>query len=183
MDYLVKLAQHHEAQRLERAFQAQRRERDMIKFTKWFCWLTLFVGIIAFALIGQAHAVEIDIDKIIQIESSGNPDAYNSRSGCIGLMQINPKAALLDYNYYHGKKYFAQDLYNPQINVLIGQWYLSHRIPTMLKHYEIPITIETIIASYNWGIGHVRRWHDRGMVFAELPPETQNYIKKYRGLK
>ena len=48
--------------------------------------------------------IEINISTIIQIESSGNPNAYNPRSGCIGLMQISPKGALADWNKYPGSR-------------------------------------------------------------------------------
>jgi len=183
MDYITGLAKYN-TQRLEDKLEEKRKwEKDYLQTCKWAMWLALFVSIMFLALAMNADAVEIDIDKIVMIESSGDPNAVNRGSGCIGLMQINPKAALLDFNYYHSTQYTRLDLFNPQINMRIGQWYITHRIPTMLRHYGIPVTIETVIASYNWGIGHVKRWHKRGMVFAELPRETQNYIKKYRGMK
>lgn len=113
----------------------------------------------------------MDMDRIAQIESSGNPNAFNERSGCIGLFQINPKTALLDYNNYEGMNYTAQDLYNPQVNYLIANWYLNHRIPKMLRHYRKPDTVENRLIGFNCGITCV--------VDNRMPNETKDYIRKY----
>lgn len=185
MDYITRIAHEYHMREEEKIYRAHLERKKRWQFAKWSAWLTFFLMLMltALAFNSKAFAFEIDIDKIVMIESSGNPDAYNRRSGCIGLMQINPQAAMLDFNYYHSKQFTRQDLFDPQINIRIGKWYISERIPTMLRHYGIPVTEETVIASYNWGIGHVKKWHKRGMIFAELPTETQNYIIKYRGIK
>jgi hypothetical protein len=93
----------------------------------------------------NAYAEGIDYDRlvesIIQVESGGNSQAYNKRSGCIGLMQINPDGALKEFNQNNYlpsetgisylKTYNKYELYNPSVNIEIGRWYL-HRIA---EHY------------------------------------------------
>lgn len=118
----------------------------------------------------------IDMLKIRQIESSNDPSAVNPRTGAIGFYQIMPKGkrgALDEWNQFHPKQtYQDKDLYEPNINYNIANWYMNKRIPQMLKHYKIPDTLENRLASYNFGIGNVKSGK-------ELPTETTNYIRKY----
>ena len=118
----------------------------------------------------------IDMLKIRQIESSNDPSAVNPRTGAIGFYQIMPKGkrgALDEWNQFHPKQtYQDKDLYEPNINYNIANWYMNKRIPQMLKHYKIPDTLENRLASYNFGIGNVKSGNP-------LPTETTNYIKKY----
>jgi hypothetical protein len=126
-----------------------------------FCW-------------GLAQANEvIDLSVIVQIESSGNPYAYNPRTKAHGLYQIL-KICLIDYNNYHAKKYTLKDLYNPAKARKVADWYLHHRIPEMLKFYGKERTIENILICYNAGIKYA--------VKRIKPRETRNYIKKYKRL-
>ncbi len=133
---------------------------------------------LALLLIGcgilPAFSQDVNIDKIIQIESSGNPNAYNATSGAIGLCQITP-IVLKEYENRFQSPLFLSDLYNPSINKAIGSWYLNDRIPQMLKAYKIPDTIDNRLACYNEGIGNLRK--------GKMPKETRNYIKKYHKLE
>ena len=121
----------------------------------------------------------INLDWISEIESSGNPNAVNKKSGATGQFQI--QAALPDWNQLHkNQQYTKKDLFNPEINKSIANWYFHERIPQMLNAYGVPITKNTVLASYNWGARYVRDWHrntkqDMGM----LPKETADYIRKY----
>lgn len=119
--------------------------------------------------IGRAN---IDLSIISMIESSGNPMAYNKKSGCIGLYQINPKGALADFNRKHpNSRYSVKDLYDPQINGKIANWYLSVEIPRYLKHFGHPVNTKTILWAYNAGISKVNR--------NIYPTETEKYYLKY----
>jgi soluble lytic murein transglycosylase len=129
--------------------------------------------IILVLLVGVAQAEEINIDAIIQIESSENPLAYNRLSDARGLMQITP-CVLYEYNRLCKTNYSAHNLYNPAINKQVGIWYLSVRIPQLLRHYHKPITITNLIKSYNAGI--------RSVVEGYTPRETAAYLKKYARL-
>ena len=118
---------------------------------------------------------DIDISRIIQIESSENPEAIGL-NGEIGLCQISA-IVLTEWNNYHpNSQYDELDLFTPSINVLIAEWYYNKRIPQMLKHYGFEDTIESRITAYNFGIGNMVKWK-------ELPKITKDYIKKYRRLK
>lgn len=125
----------------------------------------------------------INLWAVKQIESSGNPKAHNKGSDCRGLYQINPKGALADWNAAHpSERYTPDDLFISTVNEKIASWYLYKKLPAYLTHYKIPVTVQTVLASYNWGIGNVKRWYRAGAVYSELPRETQNYLKKYGDL-
>jgi soluble lytic murein transglycosylase-like protein len=118
-----------------------------------------------------AFAEDININKIIQIESNGNSLAYNIKSQARGLMQITP-IVLKEYNQYNKTNYKVGDLFNSEINIKIGKWYLEKRIPQMLKYYGKSDTIYNRLISYNAGINYVVK-------DLLLLKETINYIKKY----
>ena len=123
-------------------------------------------------LLVTSSIAELNIRKIIQIESNGNPKAYNRKSGAIGLMQITP-VCLKEYNNYNRTNYKMLDMFNAKINIKVGSWYINKRIPQMLKYYKCRVNTRNILISYNAGISYV-------VNRKKLPIETINYIKKYR---
>ena len=142
--------------------------------------LLCLLSIAIFTLLAASHvsALEINLDAIKSIESSNNPLAYNAKTRCFGFYQIS-KICLQDYNDFHNTDYQAKDLFFPILNKKIAVWYFK-RIEQMLGSYTIPITMVTVLASYNWGIGNVARWHAGGGAFKNLPKMTQAYIRKYK---
>ena len=128
----------------------------------------------------------INLEIIKKIESDGDPRAYNTRSQASGLYQITP-IVLRDFKefvpFLNWKPAAMQklttltvdDLFDPNINKLIAEWYLTIRIPQMLEHYKKPVTNRNILISYNAGIAYVV--NDK-----PLPLETVNYLKKYQAL-
>ena len=125
--------------------------------------------------VGRAFAAEINIDTIIQLESSGNPNAYNSKDGDSGLMQITP-ILLAEWNIFHKTKVTQKDLFNADLNRRIGTWYLTKRIPQMLRAFKKPVTIENILICYNAGIAYVAKNR-------KLPEVTKRYIEKYKKMQ
>lgn len=120
----------------------------------------------------QTQQPMINLDHIKDIESGGDPLAFNKHSKARGLYQITP-IALEEWNNFNKKKrYSRDDLFNPKVNEEIASWYMQKRIPQMLTHYKKPVTVDNILASYNFGIGHV-------VDDSPLPQETKDYIKKY----
>lgn len=113
----------------------------------------------------------VDLNIIKQIESSGNPKAFNKRSEARGLYQITP-VVLEEWNNLKRIPFEEDDLFDPVINQLIADWYMNTRIPAMLKAYKLPDTLENRLWAYNAGIGRVRK--------GELPEETRRYIEKYK---
>src|SRR3990167_9498323 len=103
--------------------------RSFMKIPEKTLLLTVFILFLLISTIcGQARADEIDdlIPAIIQVESSGNPNAV-SKAGAIGLMQITP-IVLKEYNQHAPSGFLCGiDLYNPYDNKAIGAWYL-HRL-------------------------------------------------------
>lgn len=145
--------------------------------------LWMFVVAMAWMIFSfsAAHAeITIDLKIIKTIESGGDPYAVNVETGCYGIYQIS-EICLKDFNQFHHSHYVIKDLFRLAINEKIASWYFG-RIKEMLASYGIPINLTTLIASYNWGIGHVAAWAKKGMRFEELPVETRRYIKKYLGL-
>jgi len=138
----------------------------------------IMVIIILFSLNIARAEIVINMQAIKAIESNGNPYAFNLRTKCYGLYQIS-EICLKDYNQIHRTDYAPQDLFNPFINETVASWYFKE-VNRMLNFYEIPVSITTVIASYNWGIGNVVKWYKNGASFKELPQETQEYIKKYQ---
>ena len=86
-------------------------------------------------------------------------------------MQIT-KPALTDYNAYHKTTYTVDDLYNPNVNLKIGKWYLLKRCPQLLRAHGIPVTLDNILWTYNAGIGRV--------IKGIMPKETEDYIKRVK---
>jgi hypothetical protein len=128
-----------------------------------FMWLSLFVAI---------AGAEVDLDRIAQIESSGNPLAWRKADDSRGLYQITP-ICLEEYNNFHpGAGYSMDDLWNVSISNEIADWYLNVRIPQMIKHYEKPVTIENVLIAYNAGIWYVKTGKP-------IPEITKQYLKKY----
>jgi soluble lytic murein transglycosylase len=78
-----------------------------------------------------------------------------SPSGAVGLMQLLPSTARGIAARTGGTRFRVQDLYDPEINVRYGSWYLRH----LLDKYG---DVETALAAYNAGQRTVDRWRDDG---------------------
>ena len=132
----------------------------------------LILLFIFLSVVGVAEAKPlIDLDKIIKIESSWNHKALNKRTKATGLAQITP-ICLKEFNQFNKTKYTMEDMFNPQKNMRVAYWYLNNRIPQMLKHFKLPVTVDNVLIAYNSGIENVRRWR--------IYNETREYIKRYR---
>lgn len=131
--------------------------------------MTMIIGLLSIATI--ASALEVDMQRIVMIESSGNELAINKVSGARGLCQIMP-CVLKEYNDSHDKKYSKKDLLNGGINLIIANWYINKRIPKMMTKLKVKDNLESRLSCYNQGIGN----HKKG----RMPKETRDYIKKYK---
>jgi len=112
------------------------------------------------------------MDAVIQTESNWKGDAYNKKSGATGLGQITP-IALEDFNTLKKEKLTMADMKDPQKNMYVTDWTLNYRIPSMLRTYKLPLTIDNVLTAYNFGIGNLKKGK-------ELPAETISYIKKVK---
>jgi soluble lytic murein transglycosylase len=110
---------------------------------------------------------------VIEQESKFRPDAKSSM-GAIGLMQLQPDTAKGIALRTGGHRFVLQDLYDPEINIRYGAWYLRH----LLDKYADE---RTALAAYNAGQANVNEWIDKqkGIAFAE----TRHYVDRVERLK
>jgi soluble lytic murein transglycosylase len=125
---------------------------------------------------GHARNYRLDpalLAAVIYQESKFRADV-TSRSGAIGLMQLLPATAEGIAVHTGGSRFRVEDLYNPEINVRYGAWYLRH----LLDKYGAETTA---LAAYNAGQQNVDEWRraGRGIAFAE----TRHYVDRVEHLK
>lgn len=125
----------------------------------------------------------IDMNRIVQIESSGNPLAV-SPVGCRGLCQI-AHVTWLECTAMMGVEWtWEEDAWDPGCNRAVGHYYMNTRIPEMLRAYGIDDNVATRIGAYNAGIGRVRHlWREHGTDWlSHAPRETRNYVDRYTSI-
>jgi soluble lytic murein transglycosylase len=140
-------------------------------------WERLFYPL-RYEQIVRGHARNYDLDPallaaVIYQESKFKADA-RSKSGAIGLMQLLPGTAEGIAVHTGGTAFRVDDLYDPEINVRYGAWYLRH----LLEKYGDE---RTALAAYNAGQDNVDRWRrsGSGIQFAE----TRAYVARVEELK
>jgi soluble lytic murein transglycosylase len=126
----------------------------------------------------RGHARNYDLDPaflaaVIEQESKFDATARSS-AGAIGLMQLQPATAKGIALRTGGSKFVLSDLYDPELNVRYGSWYLHH---LMLKYDDERLAL----AAYNAGQQNVDRWRAAGEDIQF--PETRAYVDKVERLK
>lgn len=126
----------------------------------------------------RGHARNYDLDPallaaVIYQESKFRADAKSS-SGAIGLMQLRPQTAEGIAIRTGGTHFQVSDLYNPEINVRYGSWYLRH----LLDKYGDE---RDALAAYNAGQRNVDEWRAEGKDIQF--PETRAYVDRVEHLK
>jgi soluble lytic murein transglycosylase len=125
---------------------------------------------------GHAENYRLDpalLAAVIYQESRFRPDAKSS-SGAIGLMQLTPDTAKGIAIRTGGAKFVVDDLYDPEINVRYGSWYLRH----LLDKYDDE---RLALAAYNAGQGNVDRWRREGKEIQF--GETRHFVARVEELK
>ena len=105
-------------------------------------------------VLGHAENYDLDpalIAAVIYRESSFDPDAV-SESGAVGLMQLLPDTAEGIAELTGGTEFRLDDLYDPEINVRYGAFYLRR----LLTKYDGDV--ELALAAYHAGQGNVDSW-------------------------
>ena len=125
----------------------------------------------------RVHAAEHGLDPalvaaVIYQESKFRSSVVSS-SGAIGLMQLTPATARGIAIRTGGTAFRTQDLFNPELNIRYGAWYLDN----LFKKYG---SESLVLAAYNAGQGNVDRWraNGEGIQF----PETRAYVKRVEHL-
>jgi soluble lytic murein transglycosylase len=126
----------------------------------------------------RGHARNYDLDPaflaaVIEQESKFRADARSS-AGAIGLMQLQPATAKGNALRTGGSKFVLSDLYDPELNVRYGSWYLHH---LMTKYGDERLAL----AAYNAGQQNVDRWRANGQEIQF--PETRAYVDKVERLR
>ena len=125
----------------------------------------------------RGHAENYDLDPaliaaVIYRESRFDPAAV-SESGAIGLMQLLPETAEGIALNTGGSEFVVSDLYEPELNVRYGSFYLRR----LLRKYGGDL--ELALAAYHAGQGNVDRWLEQGerIGFAETREYVDDVLK------
>jgi soluble lytic murein transglycosylase len=125
---------------------------------------------------GHARNYRLDgalLAAVIYEESKFRAGA-TSKSGAIGLMQLLPSTAEGIAQRTGGTRFRVSDLYDPELNVRYGAWYLRH----LLDKYRDE---RTALAAYNAGQRNVDRWRAQSL---SIPfAETRGYVARVEDLK
>jgi soluble lytic murein transglycosylase len=113
------------------------------------------------------------VAAVIYQESKFDPNA-KSGSGAIGLMQVTPGTAHGIALRTGGAAFHTSDLYNAEINIRYGAWYLKN----LFTKYG---SEELVLAAYNAGQGNVDRWRASGQPIRFA--ETKAYVKRVETLQ
>jgi len=123
------------------------------------------------------------VSAIINVESRYDPMA-ESYKNAKGLMQITPPTALWAAEKAGIKNFREQMLFDPEININLGCWYLRN-LEQEFETLEHDKGIVLILAAYNGGSGNVRKWlNDKeysknGITLDAIPfKETKQYVNK-----
>lgn len=118
------------------------------------------------------------IFAFVRQESGFNPQARSS-ADARGLMQLMPATA----RFIHQGKLPKNRLYDPSLNLSLGQRYLIH----LMNIENADGHMLKMVASYNAGPGNVSRWmgrsdfsHNDPLLYIESLPwtETRHFVKK-----
>lgn len=130
----------------------------------------------------EKYADEYGLDEslvyaVIKCESNFNSQAI-SHKDARGLMQISEMTGIWASEVLEIKDYNSDMLYEPDVNIHIGCWYLDKLIDQFGDE-------NTAVAAYNAGSGNVSKWlmeekHSSDGVSLDLIPfqETEKYVKK-----
>jgi soluble lytic murein transglycosylase len=136
-------------------------------------WYSRLVYPLRYESIVRGHAEQYDLDPalvagVIYAESEFDAKA-RSGAGAIGLMQLLPSTARGIAERTGGTAFVVDDLYDPELNVRYGSWYLRH----LLDRYGDE---RTALAAYHAGQGNVDRWRAAGTGIQF--PETRSYVDR-----
>lgn len=138
--------------------------------------LVIIFCVLFFVLCTPCHAYTVNMEKVAQIESSGDYRALNLSSGARGLYQMREIAWRdVQGHYPELKKYsYLDHVFDPEITEIFAVKYFGI-LEKYLRHYGKEVNTENLLRCYHAGIGN--------FIKGNLGKENDNYIKKYRGEK
>lgn len=124
------------------------------------------------------HCVDYLLVKaVIWKESRFNSLALGSK-GEIGLMQIRPATAVIDWAHDKNISPPAEaSLFSPRLNVEIGTWYLAQALRKWRKYKDFNAMA---LAEYNAGNSSVQKWkpdsYEENFIDKIRYVQTKNYV-------
>lgn len=140
---------------------------------------------VSYTHIIKQNSKEYDTDPyliaaIINVESKYDRYAKSAKDAK-GLMQITPATGKWASEMIGLDGYTEDDLYDPEINIKIGTWYVDRLLG------EFDGDLDLALAAYNGGSGNVRKWlndprySDDGKTLKHIPfEETRNYLDRVK---
>jgi soluble lytic murein transglycosylase len=122
----------------------------------------------------EAHHLDPALMAAVIYQESKFQPSVESSSGAIGLMQLTPSTARGIAIRTGGSAFRTSDLYNADINIRYGAWYLDN----LFAKYHAE---RLVLAAYNAGQGNVDRWIARSEPIQF--PETRAYVSRVEHLK
>ena len=122
----------------------------------------------------EAHHLDPALMAAVIYQESKFQPSVESSSGAIGVMQLTPDTAGGIAIRTGGNAFRTSDLYNPEINIRYGAWYLDN---LFAKYHDERL----VLAAYNAGQGNVDRWRAHGQSIQF--PETRAYVSRVEHLK
>jgi soluble lytic murein transglycosylase len=117
---------------------------------------------------------------VIKAESSFDPKAL-SKKNAIGLMQLTEKTARWGALSIGIKDFSINLLYEPEINIALGCWYIRQLME------EFNNNVDLVITAYNGGSGNVKEWlgnveySKTGHTLDKIPfKETERFLKRVK---
>jgi soluble lytic murein transglycosylase len=114
---------------------------------------------------------------LVREESRFNADA-ESAAGARGLMQVMPETASGAAEQIGMPNFDESQLYQPEVNLLIGSWYLAQLFVDFHGNQVVGL------AAYNAGRGNVQAWLATGQWMGTMEdinrvpfPETKLYLR------
>lgn len=144
------------------------------------------------AVIAQA-AKRHKLDPLLIKAVIAQESVFNEKTvggvGEIGLMQVLPSGAVTDWARFHKRKVPRNVfLFNPELNIEIGSWYLKKAMKRWQKYKHCT---ELALCQYNAGESRAVKWKpasfDGGVIDNITIKSTKIYVKrimnKYRDYK
>lgn len=117
------------------------------------------------------------LKAVIWRESRFDP-ATEGKAGEVGLMQIMPNTAVVDWAKAKGRDVpYRGALFDPELNIEIGSWYLGRAIRRWNKYQDCYVLA---LCEYNAGLSRANKWKPAdpsGDVRRRISiPSTLNYV-------
>jgi soluble lytic murein transglycosylase len=135
-----------------------------------------------YPVIVRTHARTYDLDPALLAAVIYNESRFHahvrSARGAIGLMQLLPSTAEGIATRTGGTRFVPSDLYDPELNVRYGAWYLRH----LRRHYHgRRDAMRLALAAYNAGMVNVDSWvaetpRGRPLRIPDAFAETRAYL-------